>query len=341
MNELKVLISIIFPSFNGEPFLAQNLESIQKLANLNEIELIIIDNNSTDFSLRLIEAYKNKITIKLIKNKKNMGFAKACNIGVLNASGEFIFITNQDVIFPQNFFKSLLILYRKYKKDKEIIISPALIFNSNKIHYFGAKIHFLGFSYTPELGQALPENKMVKLTKRLSGATLFMKKKLFLDLGKFDPTFFMYCEDTDLSLRALRKGIPIYTTNITHLIHQKEEWVLSDFQYYLLERNRIFTFFKNIAEIKKLFPIFLLTELSLTFHSFMLKKFKIRVAIYRDLFCHLKKIKEMRKNSKKESELISYRLFSKTLDSILIGKFQSLPALRRFLNIFNFILKNI
>ena len=341
MNESKPRISIIYPSFNGEPYLKKNLDSIKNLTNLNEIELIIVDNNSTDLTIKIIESYKNKIRIKLIKNKVNIGFAKGCNIGVINANGDFIFITNQDTIFPQNFFESLLIIYQKYKKEKEIIISPALVFNSNKIHYFGAKMHFLGFSYTTELGQPLPKNKSVNLTKRFSGATLFMKKNLFLELGKFDPRFFMYCEDTDLSLRALRREIPIYTTNITYLIHQKEDWFMSDFQYFLLERNRILTFIKNISEIKKIFPIFLLTELSLLFHSILLKKFKIRIAIYRNLFKHLKKLKVLRKNSRKESELISYHFFSKTLDPILIGEFQSLPVFRRLLKFFNLILKLI
>jgi GT2 family glycosyltransferase len=168
-----------------------------------------------------------------------------------------------------------------------------------------------------------------------------MKRYLYLELGKFDPLFFMYCEDTDLSLRALRKGIPIYTTNITYLIHQKEDWYMSDFQYYLLERNRILTFLKNINGIKKLFPIFLITELGLLFHSIILKKFKIRIAIYKNLFKNFKKLKEIRKNSRKQSEFLSYRVFSKTLDSILIGEFQTVPVFKRFLKFFNFLLKLI
>ena len=95
MNYLNLRISIIFPSYNGENYLIRNLDSIKKLNNLNEIELVIIDNNSNDSSIKIIESYKKNIQIKLIKGNTNLGFSKACNIGALNAEGEFIFITNQ------------------------------------------------------------------------------------------------------------------------------------------------------------------------------------------------------------------------------------------------------
>ena len=98
MNTMNLRISIVFPSYNGEDYLIRNLDSIKRLNKLNEIELVIIDNNSNDSSIEIIESYKKNIQIKLIKRNTNLGFSKACNIGALNAEGEFIFITNQDVI---------------------------------------------------------------------------------------------------------------------------------------------------------------------------------------------------------------------------------------------------
>ena len=66
MNNNQTKISILFPSFNGEQFLKKNLESIQNLKNLNEIEVLIIDNNSKDSSIEIISSYKDKINLKLI-----------------------------------------------------------------------------------------------------------------------------------------------------------------------------------------------------------------------------------------------------------------------------------
>jgi len=340
-NKIDPKISIIFPLFNGEKFLKRNLDSIRNLPNLENLELVIIDNNSNDSGIKVIESYNKYLNIKLIKNNKNMGFAKACNLGASMANGLFIFITNQDVIFPKDFFQELMNIYKEYKKSKEIIISPAVIFEGDGIHYFGAKIHFLGFSYTPDVLQKLPKNKIVKTTQRITGCTLFMKKKLFLDIGGFDSTFFMYCEDTDISLRLIRQGFRIYTSSNPYLIHQKHKWTFSDFQYYLLERNRFIAFAKNINNFKKLIPYFILSEVILLFHSIIIKKFALRIRIYYELLSKFKLLKILRRRSKKEFVLIPYQKLSKTLDPNLLGDLKEIKALKIILKFFNYLLKTV
>ena len=339
MDKITPKISIIFPSYNGERFLKRNLNSIKKLSYLNEIEIIIVDNNSTDSSIEIIKSYKKEINIKLIEQKVNLGFAKACNIGTLYAKGEFVFFTNQDVIYPSNFFQKLIKDYYDYRFDQEIILSPAVIFEGNGIHYFGAKIHFLGFSYTPDVLKKLPNQKIVKTTQRITGCTFFLKKELFLEIGGFDNIFFMYCEDTDISLRILRKGLKIYTTNVPYLIHQKHEWIFSDFQYYLLERNRFIAFFKNIDNFKRLIPFFLIMELILLFQAIFIKKFKLRIRIYYEILTRIKFFKNLRENSKKESDLMPYHKLSKTLDPVLLGNLKNIEFFNKILRLFNILLK--
>ncbi len=339
MDELNSKISIIFPTYNGEKYLKRTFDSIKNLNVLEEVELIIIDNNSNDSSLDIIDSYKPYINIKLIKQNSNQGFAKACNIGVIKAKSEFIFITNQDVIFPRVFFQKLMKLYKDYKINHEIIISPAIIFEENGIHYFGAKNHFLGFSYTPEIHHDLPKKKVIKRTNRFSGGSLFIKKDLFLKLGCFDPKFFMYYEDTDLSLRAIRCGISIYTTSDPYLIHQKHEFTLNSFRYYLLERNRFILVFKNINRIKKLIPYFIILEIILLFQSIIIKKFPLRIRIYYELLKNREYLRRLRRNSKQELKLLPYQSFSKTLDSSLIGTIKYKKIFEKFLNMLNILLK--
>ncbi len=341
MKEKNSRISIIFPSYNGERFLRRNLDSILQLPYKENIELIIIDNNSMDNSIKVIESYSKDLQISLYKQATNLGFAKACNFGVQKATGEFIFITNQDVIFTPNFFEKLMDIYVNNKKDEEIVISPALIFEENGIHYYGAKIHFLGFSYTKNLKQKLPNDSQLKETKRFSGGSLFMRKSLFLELGGFFTPFFMYYEDTDLSLRMLRKGFKIYTTNDPYLIHQKHEWNFSDFQYYLLERNRFLVFFRNIDGFKKVIPYFIIIELMLIFQSFIIKKFRFRMRMYYELLINRKHIKMMRINSKKKSKLLSYDRLSRELDSVLIGDNKLAKIFSKFLKFINYTFKLI
>ncbi|KKL63052.1 hypothetical protein LCGC14_2178980 [marine sediment metagenome] len=332
-------ISIIFPSYNGKQFLNRNLDSIIPLSKLNEIELIIIDNNSKDSSKEIIKSYDQVLKINLIEINENLGFGKACNLGASHAKGEFLFITNQDIIFIPHFFKTLLDLYRKLKKNQELVISPAIVFEGDGIHYFGAKIHFLGFSYTPNLGQKLPLKRIVKRTQRFSGGSLFIKKTLFTEMDGFDEIFFMYYEDTDLSLRLIRNGYEIHTTNIPYLIHQKHEWGFDNFRYYLLERNRFFFFFKNISSYMRVLPIILLSEIVLLFQSALIGKLKIRIRIYSELLTKFKIIKELRVKSKKETSLFPYHKLNRILDPILLGDYKHSKVFNKFLNLFNYVFK--
>ena len=104
MINSNIKISIIFPSYNGENVIHDCLKSVENLDNSIEIELIIVDNNSTDSTVDIIKSFK-KINLTLLEQKSNLGFARACNLVVNNAKGEFIFITNQDVSFPEDFLQ--------------------------------------------------------------------------------------------------------------------------------------------------------------------------------------------------------------------------------------------
>ncbi|MFX1276306.1 MAG: glycosyltransferase family 2 protein [Promethearchaeota archaeon] len=335
-------ISIIFPMLNGSPYLKRNLDSIKKLKNNSDIELIIVNNNSNDSSVEIINSYKDSLSINVINQKENIGFAKASNIGVLKAKGEFIFITNVDVIFPTNlFFEKLNAMYEKYKKTNEIIISPAMILERGGIHYFGAKIHALGFSYTKEIFKELPENIITKPTLRFSGGSFFMKRDAFISLGGFDQNFFIYYEDTDFSLRSIRNNMKIYSTQDPYLIHQDHELKLNSFKYYLLERNRFLFFAKNIEGFKKLIPYFLIVEFILLIHSILIRKFKFRIIMYCELIKNYKNIKRIRQKSRNEIKLIPFQKLSRKLDPCLIGDMKNKKFFEKFLNILNYFLKLI
>ena len=338
MDVSKVKISIIFPSYNGEKVIYNNLKSIQNLSNLNEIELIIVDNNSNDSSKELIKLF-NHININLIEQKNNLGFGKACNIGVNVAKGKYIFITNQDVLFPRDFFTITLDLYKKLGSSQEIILCPAVVFPGKIINYFGAKIHFLCFSYNPEMYQDIPDNKLTFKTQKVSGVSMFLKRKFFLELNGFDPSFFMYHEDTDFALKAIRNHISIYTTNETLLYHQKEHFLLNNFTYYYIERNRYLCLFKHLDNLKNLIPYIFFSELMLLFQAILIKKLKIRFKIYKFLIQNYKAIKNLRlsKANQKNLKIIKNQL-SSNLDSIILGKsLRNNKLLNKFLKVINLI----
>ena len=91
-------ISIIMPIYNGEKYLFYSLRSIQN-QRFKDIEIILIDDCSTDNSINLIKKYMNDSRIKLIKNKKNRKILYSKSIGALNSNGKYILELDQDDMF--------------------------------------------------------------------------------------------------------------------------------------------------------------------------------------------------------------------------------------------------
>src|SRR3990167_7033877 len=97
-------VSVIIPNYNGEELLSHNLPNVIKFCKACEI--IVVDDASSDGSVKLIkESHKN---IKLIKNSKNLGFARSINKGVENASGDLVLLLNSDVLPREDFLDPAL-----------------------------------------------------------------------------------------------------------------------------------------------------------------------------------------------------------------------------------------
>lgn len=96
------LISIVIPVYNQVSYTINCIEGITNAIN-QKIELIIIDNASSDNTSAILSSYKNEnIELKIIKNEINLGFPKAVNQGIVNSSGKYILIANNDIVFTNN-----------------------------------------------------------------------------------------------------------------------------------------------------------------------------------------------------------------------------------------------
>ena len=102
-------VSFIIVNYNGKDCIEECIDSIlHQNFPKNQIEVIVVDNNSTDWSWKLIENYRN---IKLIRCNKNYGFAKGNNIGIKKCSGRFIALINNDVAIEKDIEGKLPIMH--------------------------------------------------------------------------------------------------------------------------------------------------------------------------------------------------------------------------------------
>ena len=118
------LISVIIPIYNVESYLKECLDSVL-YQTLQNIEIICINDGSTDNSKNILESYANyDKRIKLI-NKQNEGVAKARNEALLFAKGEFVCFIDPDDLYPSN--KTLYSLYLKASTNKPLFVAEALV----------------------------------------------------------------------------------------------------------------------------------------------------------------------------------------------------------------------
>ncbi len=214
-------VSLIIVNYNTKNLLADCLHSVYENTKEIRFEVIVVDNNSSDGSEQhIMELFPD---VCWIESPENIGFGKANNLGASRASGKYLFLLNSDTILLNNAVK-LFFEYAESSEGKHLGAIGAWLQNAkgeicNSYGFFpsvsGEVRYLLG-----KLKEAQTEQSCVKDVDYIIGADLFINKKLFLEIGGFDPHFFMYYEESDLQLRlALRhwKRRLINSPKIIHL----------------------------------------------------------------------------------------------------------------------------
>lgn len=190
------LVSIIIVNFNGLDYLKKCLESILKI-NYSNYEIIIVDNNSKDGSIKFIEKNYPKAILK--KLDMNYGFAYPSNSGAKLAKGDLLLFLNNDVIVTPNFLNELV---KPIISNENIGICQSLLLKfDNEVDSSG---DFIGKNGIPFNSKSVYSKPTEILSPR--GASFIIKNRLFFSLGRFDERFFASFEDVDLGIRTWLSG---------------------------------------------------------------------------------------------------------------------------------------
>jgi len=229
-NNNNPLVSIIIVNYNGKPLLEQCLESLSKVTYPN-LEIILVDNNSTDDS---IEFVKNSYPLSMIiKLDKNYGFAHPNNVGAKNAKGEFLLFLNNDTKVTPDFISEMI---KTLKHDPKIAICQSLLLDpSGGVDSSGDFIDSIGIAYSSK-------NRIKKIREILSarGASMIIRKKIFEELKGFDEKFFVSFEDVDLGWRAWIMGykvVVIPESIVYHLGGQTIKKIKSELSFHGLKNQ--------------------------------------------------------------------------------------------------------
>jgi len=201
------LVSIILLNYNGKNFIRQCIKSILN-SSYDNFELIVVDNNSTDNSIRIVEEFVDD-RIKIIKTKKNLGYAGGNNFGVKKAAGDYLVILNIDTEVDKEWLTELVKVMEQdtaigVAQPKLLLLDDKTIFDSagDYIDFFGAACRRGGDWFEKDHGQYDTIHDIFSAR----GAAIITRKKLVEEIGLFDDDYFLDYEDIDFCWRVRLYG---------------------------------------------------------------------------------------------------------------------------------------
>lgn len=229
---MNAVISAIIVNYNAGELL---LECIKSLLNCPlKIEIIVVDNASSDGSLDALDAYTETT---IIRNHVNIGFSAGCNRGLKRASADYLLFLNPDCSFDSGAVKQMLSCLQAHE---QVGMIGGLLVNPDGTEQAGGRravptpwrsfIRAFGLSRLgnrwPRLffdfylhKQPLPAQPIE--VEAISGACMLVKRAAIDDVGLWDEGYFLHCEDLDWCMRFRQKGWTIMfvpTARITHAL---------------------------------------------------------------------------------------------------------------------------
>jgi len=223
-------VSIIIVNWNTCRITCDCLESIYSDSHKLDYEVIVVDNASEDDSVREIE--KHYPRVRLIKNKRNRGFAGANNQGLGVAEGEYVLLLNSDTIILDHAIEKTLMFMREHP-DTGIcgcrVLNPDKTLQPTCFMYPSALNMLISASYINKLFPKSPlfgreqmtwwDRDCVRDVDVVTGCFMLIKAEVIRQVGPMDENFFMFGEETDWCYRFKKAGWRPVFTPVAEIIH--------------------------------------------------------------------------------------------------------------------------
>lgn len=221
------LVSIIIPFYNHVEITFNCLEAIASTVNNINIddkalfEIVLVDDCSTEkFDQNRLTA---GINARLIRNKKNSGFARSCNNGALEANGKYLLFLNNDTIPLTGWLENLLLAI---ESDPSIgMVGSKLLYEDNTIQHAGVAFdeNNMPFHIYSGLPASFRGANKQREYQAVTGACFIIEKSLFDKMGQFDEAYLNGLEDIDLCLKVKMAGYKILYNPESCLYHLESQ----------------------------------------------------------------------------------------------------------------------
>jgi GT2 family glycosyltransferase len=226
------LLSVIIVNYNSGAFLCDCVQSALSQAD----EVLVVDNASKDDSLkRLTSCFANESKLKIIHNDTNQGFAAACNVGIRQAKGNRFLFLNPDCRLEPGAAPEML---RALEASDAAGMAGGLLTNPDGSEQPGGRrtvptpwrsfVRVFGLSRFSNRWPTLffdfllhnsPLPSHPETVEAVSGACMLVKREAINDVGLWDESYFLHCEDLDWCMRFRQKGWKVMFVPAAHVVH--------------------------------------------------------------------------------------------------------------------------
>ena len=250
-------LSVLIVNYNVKAYIDQCLRSVQRASQGLQVEVIVVDNASSDGSVAHIQKHFPWVTC--IASPENLGFGRANNRAAAQAKGEFVLYLNPDTVVPEDNFRRALDVMRSkpeigsmgcrmidgsghfLPESKRGLPTPAVaLYRILGLAKLFPKHPRFGAYYAGHLAQ--DESGYVDVH---CGAWMLMRGSVLQEIGGFDEAFFMYGEDIDLSYRVVKAGHRNYYLADSPILHYKGESTKHQSWHYIKTFHEAMAIFAN------------------------------------------------------------------------------------------------
>jgi N-acetylglucosaminyl-diphospho-decaprenol L-rhamnosyltransferase len=220
-------LSILIVNWNTRELLQQCLQSIYATTNAVAIEVVVVDNASSDGSIAMLR--NCFASVKIIENRENVGFARANNQAIRQAHGRYVLLLNSDTILPEGVLTALV---RQGDDRPKVGVIGCMLRNRDgtfQASYNDFPSIFKEWLVAAGLAAKLirpqfpshaeKESQETRLVDWVPGAALFARTSALAEIGGLDESYFMYTEETDLCWRVRQAGWDVLYYPGAQIVH--------------------------------------------------------------------------------------------------------------------------
>ena len=199
--------TVIVVTYQSSRTIGQTLRALRQARASAAIEVVVVDNHSTDGTRSILQTHADWADIVL--HERNVGFGRGCNLGAEHAETEFLLFLNPDAAVTAEAIRTLERLLDE--NPRAGIVAPAIFEEERGLQTAGG----IPSPVCVITGRAPAGRRVIEPggdafeTNWVCGAVFMIRRTLWEQLGGFDPRFFLYFEETDLCLRAHKAGVAI------------------------------------------------------------------------------------------------------------------------------------